>query len=135
MTITSAGSAPLFFTSSENVNRLRAPRDLSRLLCNREVGDDHECLGCCSVIGGKASASLSVAVAVFVIVPRGGVTTMVTVAVVPGFSVPRLQVMKSFPTQVPAVEFAETNVAPAGSVSVSVTPVAVSSPLFVTVIV
>ena len=88
-----------------------------------------------AVLLAGLSVSLSVAVAVLVIVPAGGVTTIVTVTVAPPFSVPRPQVIVVVPDQLPAVEFAETSVAPAGRVSVRVTPVAGSSPVFVTVIV
>ena len=80
------------------------------------------------------SVSLQVAVAVFVIVPAVvGVTTMVTVALAPFDSVPMLQVtVLPDLLHVPCVDVADTYVTLAGSVSVSVTPVAVSGPLFFT---
>src|SRR6188474_660152 len=88
------------------------------------------------LLAGSASVSLSVAVAVLVSVLVGGaVKTMVTVALAPPFSVPMLQIIGRVPVHIPAVEFADMSGAPAGRVSVSVTPVAGISPLFLTVIV
>jgi hypothetical protein len=62
-----------------------------------------------------------------------GVTTIVTVAEAPDASVPTLHVMVVVPLQ--PVPVTDTNVAPAGSVSVIVTAFAESGPPFVATIV
>jgi hypothetical protein len=64
-----------------------------------------------------------------------GVTTIVTVALPPLLMVPRLQETVLVPVQLPWLGVAETYVAPAGSVSVTVTPDALLGPPFVTVMV
>ena len=80
------------------------------------------------------SGVVAVTLAVLVSVPTAvGLTMMVTVAVAALASVPILHVMVVVPVQVPAVEFAETSVGPAGKRSVSVTPAAEAGPLFFTV--
>ena len=83
------------------------------------------------------SVSLQVTVAVLVIVPAAvGATAIVTVALDPFERVPILQVtVLPVLVQLPCVDVAETYVTLEGSVSISVTPVAVSGPLLVTVIV
>jgi hypothetical protein len=82
------------------------------------------------------SVSLPVTLAVLVMVPVAvGLTTMVMVASLPGAlaaRLPRLQAMVLVPLQFPWVEEAETNVTPAGKVSVTVTPVAGCGPMFLT---
>ena len=60
-------------------------------------------------------------------------TTMVTTALAPPASVPRLQVTAVVPEQLPCVGVAETNAVPAGSVSFTVTFCAVLGPLLVAV--
>jgi hypothetical protein len=67
--------------------------------------------------------------------PAPGVTTMVTVALAPLFSVPMEQVTVAVPLQVPDVDAAETNVTVAGRVSLTLTPVAVLGPALFTVMV
>ena len=80
------------------------------------------------------SISVRLTEAVLLKVPADvGVTAIVTVAFAPLFKLPRLQVTVAVPLQVPWLGIAETKVAPAGSVSVTTTPVAVSGPLLVTV--
>ena len=64
-----------------------------------------------------------------------GVTTIVADALAPLFRLPRLQPIVVVPLQLPWLEATETNVTLAGSVSVTVTPVAVNGPLLVTLIV
>ena len=88
------------------------------------------------VLGSLVAAAT---VAVFVMLPDvlGAVTTISTVAVTPLGKMPRLHVTVLVPEQVPELGVAETNVTPAGSTSVSVTPLVVAGmagvPLFVTV--
>ena len=77
-----------------------------------------------------------VTLAVLLMVPvTVGVTIIVTFAETPLPNVPRLQVTVLVPLQLPWLGVADTNVTPAGKVSVTVTPVALFGPLFVTVIV
>ena len=67
------------------------------------------------------------------LVARVGVTTIVTVAVPPEASVPRLQVtVPDASAQVPCVVEAETKFSVAGTTSVTVTPVASFGPKFLT---
>src|SRR5262245_21861615 len=71
-----------------------------------------------------------------VVVFAGTETTIVTVAeVLPAASVPRLHVTVAVPVQVPCVAVEDTNVAPPGSGSVTVTPVAAVFPVWEAVIV
>src|SRR5260370_24559912 len=58
-----------------------------------------------------------------------------TEAVPPMANVPKLQVTVVVPVQVPWLGVADTNLSPAGSTSVTVTPVEPDGPLLVTVIV
>ena len=72
--------------------------------------------------------------AVFVTVPAwSAVTVIVTVACAPEASAPRLQVSVVVPEQAPCDAFAAAKLTLAGSGSVTVTPVAVLGPLFLTV--
>jgi hypothetical protein len=82
---------------------------------------------------GKGSASFAETLPVLLRVPaaRGALATMLSVAVAPFASEPKLQLMAV--VQVPWLGVAETKTIPAGSVSVKVTPVAVEGPLLVTV--
>src|SRR6266850_508174 len=81
---------------------------------------------------GAGSVSLATTLVVFVTVPvAAGLTTMVTVALAALARVPRLQL--TVVVQVPWLGVAETNVTPAGTASVRVTPVAGDGPLLVTV--
>src|SRR5712664_1241606 len=85
---------------------------------------------------GVEFVSFSVTAAVFVIDPRAvAVAVRVTDVFAPFASVPRLQVTVVVPVQVPWLGVAETNVRPAGSTSVTVTPVELDGPLLVTAIV
>jgi hypothetical protein len=85
---------------------------------------------------GVELVSFSVTVAVFVIEPAAvAVAVRETEAVAPFARVPRLQVTDVAPVQVPWLGVAETNVRPAGSTSVRVTPLEPDGPLFLTVIV
>jgi len=80
------------------------------------------------------STSVAITLAVLVMLPATvGVTTMVTVALLPLASDPRVQVTVLVPLQAPWLADAETNVTPAGSVSVTVTPEAEDGPLLLTV--
>jgi len=84
---------------------------------------------------GVGLVSFSATVAVFVIAPVAvAVTARETEALAPFASVPRLQVTVVVPVQVPWLGVAETNVRPAGSTSVNVTPVEFDGPLLVTAI-
>src|SRR5215467_4736337 len=74
-------------------------------------------------------------VLVLVVVLAGTETTIVTVAeLLPAARVPRLQVTVAVPVQVPCEAVEDTNVTPAGSVSVTVTPVAAVLPVWEAVI-
>ena len=85
----------------------------------------------------SVSPSFDVTVAVFEIVPLVAVTCVdsAIVALPPAAIVPRLQESGFALLQVPCDGVAETNVSPAGSVSVTTTFVAGDGPAFVTVIV
>src|SRR5947209_6544742 len=87
------------------------------------------------LLPGLGSGSLAVTLAVLLSVPASvGVTTIVTLALLSNARFPRLQATVPLAcAQVPWVDVAETNLTPAGNVSVSVTPVAAEGPLFVTV--
>lgn len=82
---------------------------------------------------GKGSASFAETWPVLLRVPAtsGALATMLSVAVAPFASEPRLQLMAV--VQLPWLGVSETRTMPAGSVSVKVTPVAVEGPLLVTV--
>src|SRR5690349_8113873 len=81
------------------------------------------------------SASLPVTAAEFVNCPASvGMTTIVTMALPPAARLPTLQFTVAVPLQLPCVVVAETNVTPAGSVSVTFTFVATAGPLFVAII-
>src|SRR5918911_1037396 len=83
----------------------------------------------------SGSASDALTVAVSVICPDAvGVTTMVTMALAPFVSVPMEQLTGPVLLQEPCVVEEETNVTPAGSVSVRLTFVACAGPLLVTMI-
>ena len=72
--------------------------------------------------------------AVLVTVPAwSAVTVIVTVAFAPEASAPRSQVIVVVPEQLPCDALAAAKLTVAGSGSVTVTPVAVLGPLFVTV--
>src|SRR5215211_6503785 len=60
-----------------------------------------------------------------------GVTTIVTVALLPTARLPRLQSTGPLPLQLPCVAVAETNTTPAGSVSMILTLVPFAGPLLV----
>jgi hypothetical protein len=78
---------------------------------------------------GFGSAVAAETVAVFLRVPLvAGLTTMSTPAVAPPGKIPRLQVRVIVPEHDPTLDVAETSVAPAGSVSVTVTPLVVDGP-------
>src|SRR5205814_887327 len=80
------------------------------------------------------SASLPTTVAVLLIEPLvDAVVTIVIVTDAPFARLPRLQLTTAPPVQVPCELVTETNVIPAGSGSATLTPVAASGPLFVTV--
>ena len=82
------------------------------------------------------SVSLPTTVAVFVSVPAVvAVVTSVIVTDAPFPMVPSWQVISAPPAQVPCVVATETKLVPAGSGSATLTPVAVSGPLFLTTIV
>ena len=87
------------------------------------------------LFAGFGSLTADETVAVFVTIP--GVvdvfTTSAMVAAPPFARVPRLLVTGPVPEQEPWLGVLETNVDPAGSVSTTVTPVAVDGPLLVTV--
>lgn len=89
------------------------------------------------LFAGAVSALMAVTVAVFTTGPavRAGVRESAIVAVARGFRVPREQVTVVVPLQVPWVGVAEISVAPAGRMSVTVTPAASEGPLLVTVMV
>jgi hypothetical protein len=85
---------------------------------------------------GKGSFDVDVTVAVFEIVPATDVfTKSVTVAVSPGTMLPSAHVTVLAPEHEPWDGVAETKLVPAGRTSVTVAPVAVPGPLFVTTIV
>jgi len=88
-------------------------------------------------LAGVGLVSFSVTLAVFVIEPTAvAVAVRETEAVAPFAKVPRLHAtIVGLGTQVPWLGVAETNVRPAGSTSVNVTPVELEGPLLVTVIV
>src|SRR5262245_29524177 len=96
--------------------------------------------GVATVVGAAAvllarTGSCSAAVADAVVVNTPGTVvaaSTVTVAALPGASVPRLQVVTA---HVPWLGAADRNVSSGGSVAVSVTPVAAAGPAFLTVIV
>jgi len=89
------------------------------------------------LLAGFGSLTADDTVAVFDNIPgvADAVITSAMVAVPPFARVPRLQVTVLVPVQEPWLGVLETNVDPAGSVSTTVTPVAVKGPLLVTVIV
>ena len=68
-------------------------------------------------------------------VDEGAVITMVTVAEAPFAIEPRLQITVVVPLHEPWLEVADTNVVPAGSGSVMLTPLAAPGPLLSVVIV
>ncbi len=85
-------------------------------------------------LAGVELVSFSVTLAVFVIEPAtAAVTVRETEAVPPIASVPRLHVTVVVPEQVPWLGVADTNLSPAGSTSVTRTPVEPDGPLLVTV--
>ena len=85
---------------------------------------------CCPPTG---SSVVDETVAVLLSVPaEPGVTTIVTVAPAPFASAPRSHVTVAVPLHEPTVVLDETNVTPAGSTSVTVTPAAASGPWFAT---
>ena len=84
-----------------------------------------------SALVGSGSLPLTVAVFVMVVAVAGVVTVIVNVALAPAASEPTVQVTVP-ETLVQPVE-AETNVTPAGRVSVTLTPVAGLGPLFLAV--
>ena len=86
---------------------------------------------------GFVSPLVLLTVAVFDTGPTvdGACTTMVIVALEPLLSEPTEQVTVVVPLQLPCVAFAEVKLVPAGKTSVTVTPVAVPGPLFVTTMV
>jgi hypothetical protein len=85
---------------------------------------------------GLGSGTVEVTLTVFDNEPVwDGVTTIVIVALAAFDIVPKLHVTVVVPEQLPCDAIADTNVTPAGNTSVAVTFVALSGPLFVTVIV
>jgi hypothetical protein len=85
---------------------------------------------------GVGLVSFSATLAVLVIRPAtAAVAVRVMEAFAPLASVPRLQVTVVVPVQVPWLGVADTKVRPAGSTSVTVTPVEFDGPPFVTVMV
>ena len=79
------------------------------------------------------SLSLPLAVAVFTIWPDAdGVTTMDTTALAPTARLPKPQLTVLVPLHAPCVADDETNVRPAGNVSMELTLVAAAGPLLVT---
>jgi hypothetical protein len=88
------------------------------------------------LVAGSASGSAAAAVAVLTTVPAPvALTTSCTVAVAPAARLPSAQLTGFRPLQPPWLAVAETSVTPAGSGSVTVTPVAAPGPWLVTVIV
>ena len=89
------------------------------------------------VVSGSLVKAVTVAVLVMVPVLFGAVTVMSIVAPAPPGKMPRLQTTGPVPEQLPWLGDAETNVVPAGSESVTATPLVVAGivgiPLFVTV--
>ncbi len=84
------------------------------------------------LLDGAGSGWLPSTVATFVIVPGDcGCTTTVIVALAPPASVPSEQTIVGWPEQLPWLALTETRVTPAGSWSVTVTPVAVAALPFV----
>src|SRR5882762_4827851 len=82
------------------------------------------------------SSSFAATLAVLLMPPVCvGVTTSVTVAELPFARDPSAQLIVLVPVQLLWLGVTETNVSPAGSVSLTLTPVAALGPLFVTVIV
>lgn len=95
-----------------------------------DVGVDAE------LFAGTGSCDVEVTVAVLLIVPEADVMTKsVTVAVSPGAIVPSAHVTVLEPEQEPWDGVEETKLVPAGRTSVTLAPVAVAGPLFVTTIV
>jgi hypothetical protein len=77
-------------------------------------------------VGSEVAAET---VAVFLRVPLvEGLTTMSTPAVAPPGKIPRLQISVVVPEHDPTLGVADTSVAPAGRVSVTVTPLVVEGP-------
>jgi hypothetical protein len=88
------------------------------------------------LLPGTGSFDVDVTVAVLPIGPATEVfTKRVTVAVSPGAMLPSAHVTVVVPEHVPWDGVAETKLVPAGRTSVTVAPVAVPGPLFVTTIV
>src|SRR5687768_9763081 len=86
--------------------------------------------------GVGSSSGVLATVAVLANVPKaGGVMTSVIVAVPPLAIAPRVQVTVVVPEQLPCDGVAETNVVPAGRMSVTTTFDAVSGPALLTVMV
>ena len=86
------------------------------------------------LFAGFRSDSIAATLAVLVSGPGvSAFTAMATAAVAPLANVPNVHVTVLVPAQLPWPAAAETNVTPAGSVSVSVTPVASPAPLLLTV--
>ena len=92
------------------------------------------------LLAGVGSEVVAETVAVLVSVPSvcgATCTTMSTVALAPPGKMPRLHVTVVEPEHVPALEVADFSVTPAGSESVTLTPLVVDCPedvpLFVTV--
>jgi hypothetical protein len=82
------------------------------------------------------SAVVAVTLALFVYPPGApGITATVTVALEPTPSAPKLQVIVVVPLHEPWLGVEETQVRPAASVSVKVTPELAAGPLLVTVMV
>ena len=89
------------------------------------------------MFAGVGSFSAAVTVAVFETTPAPAGIWMVNVIVAlpPLFSAPREQITVVVPLQTPCVVCADTNVVPAGRMSVTVTADAPVGPLFVTTMV
>lgn len=86
------------------------------------------------LLAGLGSGSRALAFAVFVIVPAAlGRTMIFTVESFPAARLPRLHVTVAVPEQLPWLGATETRETVAGSLSVSVTPVAPERPMFLTV--
>ena len=88
------------------------------------------------LLAGLVSKSADVTVAIFTNVPGEPVSiTMVVVDVAPLSSIPKIHVIVIVPEHEPWLVLVATRVTPAGRLSVNVTGVDASGPMFVTVIV
>ena len=100
------------------------------MVIDRSAAGSTVVVGAGGVVAGTGSAVVAETVAWLVIVPGAERRTLIsTVALAPLASVPSAQVTVPLDSeQVPCEGVAESNVTPAGSVSVTVTPVALEGP-------